>query len=307
MKGIVAKSTGSWYHVRNMDSGNTLMCRTKGKLRLDDSKHTNPVTVGDIIFYEMEPGQETGVISGVEPRRNYVIRKASNLSKQTHILASNMDQAALIVTLAFPMTSLGFIDRFLTTTEAYHIPALLVLNKADLLVGELADVADEVQALYEGIGYPVIRTSAKNNTGIEVLRNRVQQKTTLFCGHSGVGKSTLLNTIDPQLHIKTSEISGYHLKGQHTTTFAEMHPLSMGGYIIDTPGIREFGLVDVQGAEISHYFIEMRPYISQCKFNNCTHTQEPGCAIKEAVKNGAISEQRYQSYLSLYANLDLYA
>lgn len=304
MKGIVMKSTGSWYEVRDAGSGAMMQCRIKGKFRLGDSKHTNPVTVGDVVDYEPETGQETGIISRIHPRSNHIIRKASNLSKQTHIIASNMDQAAMVATFAFPATSLGFIDRFLITAEAYHIPALLIFNKVDLLNEEQLRVANEVQHLYEQIGYKVIRTSASKGTGIELLRSLVEGKTTLFSGHSGVGKSTLLNTLDADLHIKTSSISEYHQKGQHTTTFAEMHPLSFGGFIIDTPGIREFGLVELEGAELSHYFREMQPLIASCKFNNCTHTGEPGCAVKQAVLNGQISEARYHSYLSMFENID---
>lgn len=306
MKGIVTKSTGSWYQVRNAN-GETIACRIKGKLRLDNVKHTNPVTVGDVINFEMEAGQETGVIQTVEPRKNYIIRKASNLSKQTHIIASNLDQAILVATLALPTTSLGFIDRFLVTAEAYHIPAVIVFNKADITNEALQEITEETVAMYTKIGYPCLLTSAITKTGLNELKSLLENKTTLLSGHSGVGKSSLLNAIEPDLHLKTGALSNHHLKGQHTTTFAEMHPLSFGGFIVDTPGIREFGIVDINDNELSHYFKEMRTYLTQCKFNNCKHLNEPNCAVINAVKNGEIDEKRYHSYLSILANEDLYA
>lgn len=307
MRGIVTKSTGSWYNVR-IENGLTIQCRIKGKIRLQEIKHTNPVTVGDEVNYELEAGQETGVIHSVEPRKNYIIRKASNLSKQTHIIASNIDQAILVATLSSPVTSLGFIDRFLVTAEAYHIPAVILFNKADLLMDEASkEVATEVIQLYEKIGYKCIQTSIISHDGLEELKALLNNKTSLLSGHSGVGKSSLLNFIDPRLHLKTGIISNYHQKGQHTTTFAEMHELSFGGFIIDTPGIREFGIVDIEDNELSHYFKEIRPYIGQCKFNNCQHVNEPGCAVIEAVKNHQIAQERYFSYLSILANEDLYA
>jgi ribosome biogenesis GTPase len=305
MKGVVVKSTGSWYQVRK-ENGTILPCRLKGKFRLSGIKHTNPITVGDEIEYELEPDSGNGVIYKIADRKNYIIRKANNLSKQTHIIASNLDQCMLIVTLAFPKTSLGFIDRFLVTSEAYHIPAILVFNKSDLFVGEHATYLEETINLYTKIGYTCLRTSIINGEGLVQLKERLQNKTTLLSGHSGVGKSSLLNTIEPGLNLKTQAISNYSEKGQHTTTFAEMHPLSFGGNIVDTPGIREFGLVDFEDAEVSHYFKEMQPLITKCKFNNCKHINEPNCAVQAAVASGAISEQRFSSYLSILSKVDIY-
>lgn len=306
MQGIVIKSTGSWYMVRK-DDGEIVSCRIKGKFRLQGIKHTNPVTVGDVVEFEIEPSNENGVINKIHDRKNYIIRKANNLSKQTHIIAANIDQALLMVTLAFPKTSLGFIDRFLMTAEAYHIPATIVFNKLDLFTNEMEDLLNDTIELYQNnIGYPCIKTSVKNNIGLDEVKDLLKGKTTLVSGHSGVGKSSLLNVIEPTLNIKTGDISSYSFKGQHTTTFAEMHPLSFGGYIIDTPGIREFGLVDFDDREISHYFKEMKSFIGKCKFNNCKHMNEPGCSIIKAVEENIISPERYQSYLSIMSNDDIY-
>ena len=306
MQGIVIKSTGSWYMVRKED-GSIVSCRIKGKFRLSGIKHTNPITVGDVVEFDLEPSNQNGVIHKIQERKNYIIRKANNLSKQTHIIAANIDQAMLMVTLAFPKTSLGFIDRFLMTAEAYHIPATIVFNKVDLFSNEMEDLLDDTIALYQNnIGYPCIKTSVKNNIGLDEVKEFLKDKTTLVSGHSGVGKSSLLNAIEPELNIKTGDISSYSFKGQHTTTFAEMHPLSFGGYIIDTPGIREFGLVDFDDREISHYFKEMKGFIGKCKFNNCKHMNEPNCSIIKAVEEHLISAERYQSYLSIMNNDDIY-
>jgi ribosome biogenesis GTPase len=289
------------------DDGDIVSCRIKGKFRLQGIKHTNPVTVGDVVDYEMEPNNENGVIHKIHDRKNYIIRKANNLSKQTHIIAANIDQALLMVTLAFPKTSLGFIDRFLMTAEAYHIPATIVFNKLDLFTNEMEDLLNDTIELYQNnIGYPCIKTSVKNNIGLDEVKALLKGKTTLVSGHSGVGKSSLLNAIEPALNIKTGDISSYSFKGQHTTTFAEMHPLSFGGYIIDTPGIREFGLVDFDDREISHYFKEMKSFIGKCKFNNCKHMNEPGCSIIKAVEENIISPERYNSYLSIMSHDDIY-
>ena len=306
MEGIVVKSTGSWYEVMK-PSGEIINCRLKGKFRLQGLKHTNPVTVGDKINYEMEPNSENGVIFSIEPRKNYIIRKSSNLSKQTHIIASNIDQAILMVTIAFPNTSLGFIDRFLVTAEAYHIPTTIIFNKVDLCTNGLEDVLQETIDLYhKKVGYAYLKTSVNDKIGLDEVKELLQNKTTLVAGHSGVGKSSLLNAIEPNLNLRTGIISKTSFNGQHTTTFAQMHPLSFGGFIIDTPGIREFGVVDLNNAELSHYFKEMKPFIGKCKFNNCQHIHEPQCVVLEALEAGQIPAERYQSYLSIMANEDVF-
>lgn len=305
MEGIVTKSTGSWYSVR-LEDGQSVQCRIKGKFRLDGIKHTNPVAVGDRVDFEMEAGRDTGVINKIHERKNYIIRKSSNLSKQTHIIASNLDQAALIISLVQPQTSLGFIDRFLLTAEAYHIPAILVFNKSDLCGGPMQELLEDTMSIYSDIGYTCLLTSAKTGDHIGELKEILVDKTTLVSGHSGVGKSSLLNGIDPTLQLKTGVISNFTQKGMHTTTFAEMFALKAGGFIIDTPGIKEFGIVDIEEQEISHYFREMRPFLTQCKFNNCRHLNEPGCAVKKAVEEGEIREERYNSYLSILANEDIF-
>ncbi len=306
MDGIVVKSTGSWYEVMK-PSGEIINCRLKGKFRLQGLKHTNPVTVGDKIYYEMEPNSENGVIFSIEPRKNYIIRKSSNLSKQTHIIASNIDQAILMVTIAFPTTSLGFIDRFLVTAEAYHIPTTIIFNKVDLCTNGLEDLLQETIDLYhKKVGYAYLKTSVNKKIGLDEVKALLQNKTTLVAGHSGVGKSSLLNAIEPNLNLRTGIISKTSFNGQHTTTFAQMHPLSFGGFIIDTPGIREFGVVDLNNAELSHYFKEMKPFIGKCKFNNCQHIHEPQCAVLEALEAGQIPAERYQSYLSIMANEDVF-
>ena len=306
MDGIVVKSTGSWYEVMK-PSGEIINCRLKGKFRLQGLKHTNPVTVGDKINYEMEPNSENGVIYSIELRKNYIIRKSSNLSKQTHIIASNIDQAILMVTIAFPTTSLGFLDRFLVTAEAYHIPKTIIFNKVDLCTNGLEDVLKETIDLYhKKVGYAYLKTSVNDKIGLDEVKELLQNKTTLVAGHSGVGKSSLLNAIEPNLNLRTGIISKTSFNGQHTTTFAQMHPLSFGGFIIDTPGIREFGVVDLNNAELSHYFKEMKPFIGKCKFNNCQHIHEPQCAVLEALEAGQIPAERYQSYLSIMANEDVF-
>lgn len=306
MEGIVVKSTGSWYEVMKPNL-QIVNCRLKGKFRLQGVKHTNPVTVGDKVQFEMEPNSENGVIFSIENRKNYIIRKASNLSKQTHIIASNIDQAILMVTIAFPTTSLGFIDRFLATAEAYHIPTTIIFNKVDLCTDGLEDVLnDTIQLYHNQVGYNYIKTSVNDQIGLDEVKALLKDKTTLVAGHSGVGKSSLLNGIEPTLNLKTGEISKSSFNGQHTTTFAQMHPLSFGGFIIDTPGIREFGVVDLNNAELSHYFKEMKPYIGKCKFNNCKHMNEPQCAVLEAIEQGIIPAERYQSYLSIMANEDVF-
>lgn len=305
MKGIVIKSTGSWYTVRTARK-ELIQCRIKGKFRLDDIKHTNPIAVGDMVEYEIEPENETGIINKIEERKNYIIRKSSNLSKQTHIIASNIDQALLVASLVQPQTSLGFIDRFILTAEAYLIPTILVFNKDDLYHNELREVLDDTLSIYSNMGYTCFSTSVPEATNTLKLKELLANKTTLISGHSGVGKSSLLNHISNGLNLKTGNISGFSQKGKHTTTFAEMFELSFGGYIIDTPGIKEFGLVDFNEAEISHYFLDMKPYINQCRFNNCKHLNEPHCAVKLAVEEGRIREERYHSYVNILTKQDLY-
>lgn len=296
MTGIVAKSTGNRYLVR-IENGQMLDCVLKGKIRLEGRKTTNPVAVGDIVDLEQE--ENDTVISRIHPRRNYIIRKSINLSKQAQILASNLDQAVLIVTLVAPRTSLGFIDRFLVTAEAYSIPAKLIFNKADILDDELLALQQEIIDIYEKIGYECLVVSGTTGKGLDQIRELLKDKTSLISGHSGVGKSTLINAIEPGLNLKTGEISTVHLKGMHTTTFAELHELSFGGFVIDTPGIKELGLVEMKKEEVGHYFPEIRAVMNDCKFNNCLHENEPKCAVKAAVERGEISEERYHSYLSI--------
>jgi ribosome biogenesis GTPase / thiamine phosphate phosphatase len=305
MNGIVIKSTGSWYNVLT-ENGEVVDCRIKGKFRMQGIKTTNPIAVGDNVEFEMEEDGR-GVIHKIEERKNYIIRKSINLSKQAHILAANVDQAFLIVTLAFPRTSAGFIDRFLLTAEAYHIPASIIFNKLDLfendkdLMNELNDFIN----IYENIGYKCYKVSATEKDHIDVLKDLTKDKITLISGHSGVGKSTLVNAMDSSLNLKIGELSEAHFKGKHTTTFAEMHPLSYGGFIVDTPGIKELGLVDMEKEEISNYFPEMRALKGECKFNNCLHINEPKCAVLAAVEKGEIAISRYNSYLGIMSGEEL--
>lgn len=301
MRGIVTKSTGSWYQVKD-DHGNSYECRIKGKFRTHGIKTTNPIAVGDIVDFELEPGQDSGVITQLEPRRNYIIRRSVNLSKQTQIIGANLDQAILVVTLASPPTSTGFIDRFLVTAEAYSIPAILVFNKLDLFSDEGLEILAEYMDLYENLGYPCYAVSALKGEHIEELRQLLKDKTTLVSGHSGVGKSTLINAIVPGLELKTGIISEWSDKGKHTTTFAEMIDLPFGGQLIDTPGIRELGIVDIEPQELSHYYPEMRKLLNQCKFHNCRHINEPGCAVLAGLETGEIEPSRYESYISIYNN-----
>ncbi|MDF2517184.1 MAG: ribosome small subunit-dependent GTPase [Sphingobacterium sp.] len=303
MRGLVTKSTGSWYQVLGED-GERYDCRIKGKFRTKGIKTTNPVAVGDWVHFDLEPDLESAVIRELEPRRNYIIRKSVNLSKQTQIIGANLDQAFLVVTLASPPTSLGFIDRFLVTTEAYGIPAVLIFNKLDLFSDEGLEILADYKTIYERIGYPCYEVSALTGKNIDVVKELLQDKITLVSGHSGVGKSTLINAIVPEYGLKTGEISDWSDKGKHTTTFAEMFDLPFGGKLIDTPGIRELGIVDIEKQELSHFFPEMRALMNQCRFNNCRHINEPGCVIMEAVEEGAIESSRYDSYLSMYHNED---
>lgn len=297
MTGLVMKSTGSWYLVK-AETGALLECRLKGKIRLDDRKTTNPVAVGDIVTVEMDK-DGSNQISKIHPRRNYIIRKSINLSKQAHILASNLDQAVLVATLVAPRTSLGFIDRFLVTAEAYDIPAKIIFNKKDILDKESLELQDEIMKLYTDIGYDCFAVSSFDLKDIEFIKTLLKDKTTLIAGHSGVGKSTLVNAIEPKLDLRIGDISAAHSKGMHTTTFAELFPLSFGGNIIDSPGIKELGLVEMKKEEVGHYFPEILKRMNDCKFNNCMHVNEPHCAILKAVEEGEISPERYQSYLGI--------
>lgn len=303
MQGLVTKSTGSWYQVQTPD-GRRYDCRIKGKFRIKGLTTTNPVAVGDKVDFELEPEQEQGVITKLYDRRNYIIRKSINLSKQAQIIAANLDQAFLVVTLASPRTSLGFIDRFLVTAEAYDIPASLVYNKLDMFSKEGLEILSEYKMVYEKLGYPCYEVSALKGTNIPALKDKLKDKITLFSGHSGVGKSSLMNAILPDLDLRTMEVSEWSDKGMHTTTFAEMYDLPGGGSIIDTPGIRELGVIDIEQQELSHFFPEMRSRLNQCRFNNCRHINEPGCAVLEAVENGDIEPSRYESYLSIYNGND---
>ncbi len=301
MRGLVTKSTGSWYLVLGPD-GVRYECRIKGKFRTHGIKSTNPVAVGDWVLFELEPGQQKGIITELEPRKNYIIRKSVNLSKQTQIIGANLDQAILVVTLASPATSTGFIDRFLVTAEAYSIPAILIFNKLDLFSEEGLELLHEFMELYEHLGYPCYAVSALEGEHIEEVRNLLKDKTTVLSGHSGVGKSTLVNAVVPEAAMKTGDISDWSDKGKHTTTFAEMIELPFGGKLIDTPGIRELGIVDIEPQELSHFFPEMRALLNQCKFHNCRHINEPGCAVLQAVEAGEIEPSRYDSYISIYNN-----
>ena len=298
MKGVVTKSTGSWYSV-TADNGKKFECRLKGKFRIKGIKSTNPVAVGDYVDFMLETGKETGIINAIYDRKNYIIRKSVKLSKQTHIIASNIDIAFLLVTIDNPPTFTGFIDRFLATAEAYSIPVVIVFNKIDMLAKAELEKKEELKEIYTAIGYMCLDVSATQGKNIELVKNLMKDKTTMFSGHSGVGKSTLINAIEPSLNLKTAQVSKQHKQGLHTTTFAEMFALSFGGYIIDTPGIKGFGVVDFEKEEIADYFPEFFKLKSNCKFNNCLHINEPKCAVKEALANEEIAFSRYKSYLQM--------
>lgn len=297
MHGLVIKNTGSWYLVKT-DGGEEIECKIKGNFRLKGIRSTNPIAVGDRVKI-ITNNEGTAFIAEIEDRKNYIIRRASNLSKQSHILAANLDQCMLVVTVNYPETSTIFIDRFLASAEAYRIPVKLIFNKVDAYNHDELHYMNSLIDLYTYIGYPCFKVSAQKGEGIQAIKNELKGKVTLFAGHSGVGKSTLINAILPELNVKTANISTYHNKGMHTTTFSEMFPVEDNGYIIDTPGIKGFGTFDMDEEEVGHYFKEIFQYSKDCKYNNCTHTHEPGCAVRAAVEEHLISESRYTSYLNM--------
>jgi ribosome biogenesis GTPase len=305
MTGTVYKSTGSWYTIKAFDD-TFFECRIKGKFRIQGIKSTNPIAVGDVVDFDLETSNniETGVITNIHNRKNYIVRKSVNLSKQTHIIASNIDQVFLLITTDNPPTSTSFIDRFLVTAEAYGIKAVLLFNKIDLYNPESEVVVEDLIQTYSKIGYDYLKISAKKGANLNSLKVIMKDKTNMFSGHSGVGKSTLVNAIEPALNLKTKAISEMHQQGQHTTTFAEMFDLSFGAHIIDTPGIKGFGVVDMDSAELDQYFPEMFVIKSDCKFHNCQHLHEPKCAVKAAVDAGLIAASRYKSYLQILEGED---
>ena len=304
-RATVVKHTGSHYLVSPLPLWEPVECVVRGRLRMKGSKTTNPISVGDIVNYEQEE-RGKGAIVSVEARRNYIIKKSTNLSRESHIIASNIDMAYLVTTINFPEVKPVFIDRFLVTCEAYRIPVKIVLNKRDLIQSESVETLNSFKEIYQNAGYEIIEVSSKTGLNIDILRDECNGRVSLFSGQSGVGKSSLIHAMDPNLILKTADISDYHLQGKHTTTFYEMHPLSSGGFIIDTPGIRGFGLVEMNKEELSHYFPEMLRLYEECRFNPCTHTHEPGCRIKEAVENGEISAERYISYLGMLEDEEKY-
>ncbi|MBU1823223.1 MAG: ribosome small subunit-dependent GTPase A [Bacteroidetes bacterium] len=298
------RSTGSWYDVRD-SQGHLWQCRLKGKFKIKGLKVTNPIAVGDKVLFDVEDETEnTGIILDIEPRENYIVRQSVHKTAHAHMLAANVDQAILVATLYFPRTSLGFIDRFLVTAESFRIPVILIFNKQDLLSPEMLDFQNELMELYEDLGYTCLTTNALGNEGVEEVRTLLKNKISVLSGHSGVGKSSLINAIAPDLDLRTKNVSTFANKGVHTTTFAEMFELEPDTYIVDSPGIKELGLSDMEPAEISHYFPEMRDLLNQCKYNNCLHINEPGCAVKEAVAEGSIAMSRFDSYLSMVGGQD---
>lgn len=303
-KALIYKSTGSWYHVKD-EHGISHNARIKGIFKIDDITSTNPVAVGDEVEIESENElEQTVIINKILPRRNYINRQSPRFKHQHHIIAANLDQSLLVATLKEPRTSQGFIDRFLVASEMYHVTPLLVFNKSDIYRKKEVEKFEAWKGIYEKIGYRVFLISAVNGTGIDEVKEALRDKTTLISGHSGVGKSSILNALLPELNLKTKDVSGWSGKGMHTTTFAEMYDLPFGGRLIDTPGMREFGLVDLSKQELSHYFPEMRDRLQGCQFNNCMHINEPGCAIKEAVAEGEIHEDRYVSYVNILDSIE---
>jgi ribosome biogenesis GTPase / thiamine phosphate phosphatase len=304
MKALVYKSTGSWYILKDRE-GRTYNARIKGVLKIDGITSTNPIAVGDTVTVEMEnEGESTLTITAIEERQNYIARRSPHNKHQHHIVASNLDQSLLFATLKDPKTSQGFIDRFLVTSEAYHVPAIVVFNKSDLYRKKEMEKFAELKDMYEKIGYKILSVSVEKNIGMEDVHNILKDKITLLSGHSGVGKSSFINSLFPELQLKTQDVSGWSGKGMHTTTFAEMFDLPFGGKVIDTPGIRELGLVDITRQELSHYYPEMRKLINDCQFNNCLHMNEPGCAVKEAVSQNEIHMERYLSYCNILDTIE---
>lgn len=302
-QGTVYRSTGSWYSVKD-ENGKFWNARIKGVMKLDNLTSTNPVAVGDVVDIEPEnEGENSAMITTIHDRRNYINRQSPRLKHQQHIVAANIDQSLLIATIKEPRTSQGFIDRFLVACEMYHVPAIIVFNKFDLYKKKEQETYEEWKAIYESIGYTVMPMSVKDGTGVEEIKALLKDKISLISGHSGVGKSSFINAVLPGVKIRTQDVSGWSGKGLHTTTFAEMYDLPFGGRIIDTPGMREFGLVDIERQELSGYFPEMRERLNDCQFNNCLHINEPDCAIKEAVRNGEISEDRYVSYYNILESI----
>ncbi|WP_128330753.1 ribosome small subunit-dependent GTPase A [Apibacter sp. HY039] len=299
---LVTKSTGSWYLIKDISTNEVYEARIRGKFKKEKIRNTNPLAVGDKVEYELE---ETSVawITKIYPRKNYLIRKSVNLSKETHILAANIDLACIIFTTRNPQTSLGFLNRFLITCEAYEIPVLLVFNKIDLLTENEKEEQNEIIGIYKNIGYDTLEISAEKMINIDKLKERVKNKTTVFFGHSGSGKSSTINSLQPDLSLKTASVSGYNEKGKHTTTFAQMYDWSFGGSIIDIPGVKEFELVDVKREELQDYFPEIFKERENCRFSNCLHINEPHCAVVKAVEEGSISKKRYQNYLKIMEDL----
>ena len=310
-KGIVVKSTGSWYTVKTSD-GNLIECRIKGNFRIKGIRSTNPIAVGDQVELTEQrednnsEGAVTGLITNIIERKNYIIRKAPNLSKESHIIAANIDQAFLVVTIKYPVTTTTFIDRFLVSAEAYRIPCRIIFNKTDLYNEDQTALMNSLVEIYEVIGYQCLKISATENVGLDELKEMMKGRTNVFSGHSGVGKSTIINCIQPGVLLKTGIISDSHHSGKHTTTYSEMIDLDFGGFIIDTPGIKGFGLLEMAKEEISHYFPEMFQLLNNCQYYNCTHTHEPECAVKKAVEEGLIAESRYDTYVGLLNNEDKY-
>jgi ribosome biogenesis GTPase len=302
-EGLVIKTTGSWYVVQT-GRGQTVRCKLKGRLRQAGYKSTNPIVVGDQVGFQFDKEHQVGVIDSIFERRNFIVRKASKLSKQSQIIAANIDQAILMVTLVAPRTHVEFIDRFLVSAEAYRIPAFLFINKMDMYDAELTKKADALAEIYRKVGYPCFEMSVKTGRNMETIKPLLRNKVSLLSGNSGVGKSTLINSLAPGLNLKTATVSDFHKTGRHTTTFVEMHPIEQGGHVIDTPGIKGFGLVHIEKDELYHFFPEIFSFSKHCKFYNCKHVNEPGCAVIEAVREDQISASRYQNYLMMYMDED---